>query len=91
MDLAESTVHSFIVKLWLEDDGGETSRLKWHGYITHVPSGARRSFRKLSEVTDFIGQYIDGNGARVPSRSRLKGWLRRFTLNRPDKVETNSR
>jgi hypothetical protein len=80
MDLAESTVHSFIVKLWLED-GGETSRLKWHGYITHVPSGARRSFIKLSEVTDFIEQYIDDDGARVPDRSRLKGWLRRFILN----------
>ena len=80
MDLAESTVHSFIVKLWLEDDG-ETSRLKWHGYITHVPSGARRSFKKLSEVTDFIEQYIGGNGARVAKRSRLKDWLRRFSLN----------
>ena len=80
MDLAESTVHSFIVKLWLEGDG-ETSRLKWHGYITHVPSGARRSFKKLSEVTDFIEQYIDGNGARLPNRSRLRDWLRRFILN----------
>lgn len=82
MDLAESTVHSFIVKLWLEDESGETSRLRWHGYITHVPSGARRYFRKLSDVTDFIKQYVDGNRARVPKRaSRLRNWLRRFTLN----------
>jgi hypothetical protein len=80
MDLAESTVHSFIVKLWLEDDS-ETSRLSWHGYITHVPSGARRSFRELSDVTEFIEQYIDGNGARIQNRSRLRDWLRRLILN----------
>ena len=80
MDLAESTVHSFIVKLWLEDEGGENSRLRWHGYITHVPSGARRSFKKLSEVTDFIKQYVDGNDVQVRRRSGLRDWLRRFIL-----------
>ena len=78
MDLAESTVHSFIVKLWLEDQGEETTRLKWHGNITHVPSGARRSFQKLSDVTDFIEQYIDGDEAHVTRRSKLRDWLRRF-------------
>jgi len=71
MDLTESTVHSFIVKICLEDAGGETSPLGWHGYITHVPSGARRYFRKLSDITDFIKQYVDGNDARVPRRPRL--------------------
>ena len=81
MDLTESTVHSFIVKLWLEDEGGKTSRRRWHGYITHVPSGARRSFKKLSEITDFIEQYVDGNNAHVARRSRLRDWLRRFILN----------
>ena len=81
MDLAESTVHSFIVKLWLEDEGGENSRLRWHGYITHVPSGTRRYFKTLSDITDFIKQYVDGNDARVPRRSRLRDWLQRFILN----------
>jgi hypothetical protein len=78
MDLAQSTVQSFIVKLWLEDESGETS---WHGSITHVPSGARRCFKRLSEVTDFIGQYVGGNDARVARRSGLRDWLRRFILN----------
>jgi len=79
MDLAESTVHSFIVKLWLDGEGGQTTRV--HGYITHVPSGARRYFKKLSDITDFIKQYVDGNDARVARRSRLRDWLRRFILN----------
>jgi hypothetical protein len=79
MDLAESTVHSFIVKLWLEDEAGETGR-RWQGYITHVPSGARRHFKKLSDITDFIKEYVDGNQARATRRSKLRGWLRRFVL-----------
>ncbi|HEV8430898.1 MAG TPA: hypothetical protein VGQ41_23550 [Pyrinomonadaceae bacterium] len=73
MDLTESKVHSFIVKLWLE---GDTSPLVWHGHITHVPSGARRYFKKLSEITDFIGEYIDGN-AQPDLKSRMKGWLKK--------------
>jgi hypothetical protein len=81
MDLGESTVHSFIIKLWLEDEGGDTSRLKWHGYITHVPSGARRYFKKLNEITDFIKQYVDGNDARIHRPTRLRDWLRRLMLN----------
>jgi hypothetical protein len=74
MDLSESKVHSFIVKLWLE---GETNPLVWHGQITHVPSGARRYFKKLSEITDFISDYLEESGAEPPLKSRMKGWLRK--------------
>ena len=73
MDLTESKVHSFIVKLWLE---GETDPLVWHGRITHVPSGVRRSFKTLNEITDFISQYIDGT-THTDLKSRMKGWLRK--------------
>ena len=73
MDLTESKVHSFIIKLCLE---GETNPFTLHGHITHVPSGARRYFKKLNEITEFIGEYV--NGAAQPDlRSRMKGWLRK--------------
>ena len=80
MGLAESTVHSFIIKLWLEDEGGE-ARLAWHGYITHVPSGTRRYLKRLSDITDFIKQYADDNDAQDEHKSTLTGWLRRLILN----------
>lgn len=73
MDLTESKVHSFIVKLWLE---GEADPLTWHGQITHVPSGARRYFKTLNEITDFISHYIDGD-THTNLTSRMKGWLRK--------------
>ena len=31
----------------------------WHGYVTHVPSGERRSWRVLSEVADFMQERLD--------------------------------
>jgi len=41
-----------------------------------VPSGARRYFKTLTEITDFISQYIDG-ASHTDLRSRMKGWLRK--------------
>jgi hypothetical protein len=74
MDLKESKVHSFIIKLWLE---GDTNPLVWHGHITHVPSGERRYFQKLSGITDFVSEYIDGRNTQPDLKSRMKGWLRK--------------
>jgi len=74
MDLTESKVHSFIIKLWLE---GDTSAVVWHGHITHVPSGERRYFKKLSGITDFVSEYLDSRNTQPDLKSRMKGWLRK--------------
>ena len=73
MDLTESKVHSFIIKLWLE---GDANSFVWHGHITHVPSGERRYFKKLSGITDFVSEYLDGR-SQTDLKSRMKGWLRK--------------
>jgi hypothetical protein len=80
MDAGEATVHSFIVKLWLEVDDGEGKRTAWHGYITHVPTGARRYLQSLSDVTEFIKQHLDENDARNSFKSRTGNWLKRLIL-----------
>ena len=79
MDFAESTPHSFIVKLWLEDAGGKKKRRVWRGYITHVPTGARRYLKSLGDITEFIRGYLDGSDAKVGSTSRARNWLKRLT------------
>jgi len=73
MDLTESKVHSFIIKLWLE---GDKNTLLWHGHITHVPSGERRYFKSLSGITDFVSEYLDGS-SQPDFKSRMKGWLKK--------------
>jgi len=79
MDKPESNVQSFIVKLWLEDSGDEMGRGEWRGYITHVPGGERRYLKELSDIKDFIGQYLGEVGVRRGIGCQLRAWLRRQT------------
>ncbi|HKO99557.1 MAG TPA: hypothetical protein VJU86_21325 [Pyrinomonadaceae bacterium] len=81
MDLLESTAHSFIVKLWLEEAEGKSNQLTWHGYITHVPSGSRRYVKNLNEIPEFIKQYINNAPVQVGLKSRVSNWLKWFALN----------
>jgi hypothetical protein len=54
MDPVEPNIHSFIVKVWQEVIVGEADEQGWRGYITHVPSGARRYFEDLAEILAFV-------------------------------------
>ena len=77
--LAESTLQSFIVKLWLDDQDGKKGRRVWRGYVTHVPSGAHRYLKRLSDIDEFIKEYLDGDEIHGGSKSRVCEWLRRVT------------
>jgi len=77
---AESTLHSFIVKLWLDDQDGEKGQRVWRGYVTHVPTGAQRYLKRLSDIDEFIKEYLGGSEIGNSSRSRVCEWLRRVTV-----------
>ena len=74
MDIPETTVHSFIVKLWLEEAGDETGKTVWRGYVTHVPDGERRYLKRLNDLIDFIGRYLEDMGVQHQRVS----WFRRL-------------
>ena len=61
---AEFNVHSFIVKVLVEEDATKNSETIWHGHITHVPSGERRYLKNLGEITAFIESYLKRMGVR---------------------------
>jgi hypothetical protein len=75
MDLVESDTQSFIVKIWVEESGEDTSRGVWHGHITHIPSHQRRYLKDLNEIQDFIAPHLEEMGVKVGKRWRLRGWL----------------
>ena len=79
MDTPESKVHSFIVKLWLEDAGDEKGSAGWRGHITHVPSGKRRYLQRLDDILVFVKPYVPELGWMHGSRDRrwLKSWGRK--------------
>jgi len=68
-DSFESVTHSFIVRIWLEED----DRTRWRGHITHVPSGDRQYVERLADIVDFIAPYVEG--MKLGKVSRFKRWL----------------
>ena len=75
MDRYETSTHSFIVKIWLEEPGGKAGAAVWRGRVTHVPGGERRHVRDLAGITDFIAPYVASFGAPTPGRRRLRRWF----------------
>ncbi len=80
MRFAESQLHSFIVKLWLEDANEEGTQRTWRGQIKHVPGGEGRHLRRLEEITDFIKPYLVTMGVEVGPGARWRRWMKYLGL-----------
>ncbi len=72
---SEYRAHSFIVKVWLEEEANQGERTTWRGRITHVPGGERHYLQNLNEVARFIAPYLGAMGVRPSIRERIKRWL----------------
>jgi hypothetical protein len=70
MEPTESRTHSFIIKIWLEEDMDEAGRTVWRGHITHVPGGERRYLKQLNDVLAFIMPFLKKMGVRFDMNSR---------------------
>ena len=63
--LFESTTHSFIVKVWLEEQAEEANPAIWRGHITHVLSGNRQYIDSIEDVLGFMAPYFQEMGAKL--------------------------
>ena len=71
----ESRVHSFIVKVWLEEVATRNKGGSWRGRIVHVPGGERRYLKDLKDVARFISPYLKSMGIRPGILERIKRWF----------------
>jgi hypothetical protein len=78
VETSEANTHSFIVKIWLNETVEEARRATWRGQITHVPSGKRRAFSDLSDMTAFIVPYLESMGVTPGFWQRVKQRLIRL-------------
>ena len=76
MDLPESRIHSFLIRIWLEETAEESKRAKWRGHITHVPSGERRYLQDLNDIISFIQPYLARMGVKFTLAQRIRRWQR---------------
>jgi len=50
----ESSLLSFVVRIWKEDSASEEQQPSWRGHITPVPGGERHYFKSIREIPDLI-------------------------------------
>jgi hypothetical protein len=72
---AEFSVHSFIVKVWLEEEATRNSDSIWHGHITHVPSGEKRYLKNLDQIALFIQPYLEAMGIEFGLSEQIRKCL----------------
>jgi hypothetical protein len=53
------SIHSFIVRMWLEEVDENTHRGNWRGRITHIPTGKQQYFIDMKSISAFIQSYLD--------------------------------
>ncbi len=77
-DLLESHIHSFIVKIWLEEPANGAGDAVWRGRITHVPSEESRSLQNVEEIPAFVVPYLKSMGVKFRFGPRLADRLRHW-------------
>jgi hypothetical protein len=78
MDAQGDSIHSFIVRVWLEEGADEQHPAVWRGHVTHAVSRERIYITDLREILPFIASYL----ACTPPEPRVRWrrwltWLRR--------------
>jgi hypothetical protein len=81
----ETDIHSFIIKIWLEETVEEAGQVTWRGHITHVVSGQRRYIQDLEDITTFIQPYLGEMGVRPGLGWRVKACWQRWLKERRDR------
>lgn len=65
-------VHSFVIKIWLEETAAEADAAVWRGRITHVASAERQFITDINELSTFIWPYLQEMGVK-PAPGRRRG------------------
>ncbi|MCB0061851.1 MAG: hypothetical protein KDE19_07045, partial [Caldilineaceae bacterium] len=69
LDSHEADISSFVIRIWIEEPGDESSGTTWRGHITHVLSGKRHYFQELDAIATILSPYLQRKGVRVVQQS----------------------
>lgn len=58
-------LHSFIVRIWLEECTSENACPIWRGSLTHVISGRRIHFHDIESLPGLIRPYLETNSVEL--------------------------
>lgn len=74
--------HSFIVRVWKDDDSEEPSPPRWRGQVSKVPDGTCSYAREADEVPTLLAREIDRCGVRLGWTWRLRIRIHEWTSSR---------
>ena len=55
----ESSLLSFVVRIWKEDSAPGEEQPSWRGHITPVPDGVRHYFTNASQIPELIVAHLN--------------------------------
>jgi hypothetical protein len=55
---SEANIHSFIVRIWIEESVSEAREAIWRGHITPIPNGKRHYFFDVNEIPALIRTHL---------------------------------
>lgn len=61
----ESNTHSFVIRVWAEEQD-EAGVVVWRGHVTHVQSSRRVYIQHLDEIVLFVAPYLEALGVQLP-------------------------
>jgi hypothetical protein len=82
MAVAQASIQSFVLRIWLEELQQEDGRSRWRGHITDIATGERRYVEDLDGIVAFLVPRLELMGAHVGLRWRLHNWLARSPSDR---------
>jgi hypothetical protein len=73
MERSNDSIHSFIVRVWLEEDAEGNRPAVWRGHVTHAVSRKRVYISDLREILPVIVSQLPQQPVIAPA-----GWLPRL-------------
>lgn len=75
MASVEPRTHSFVIRIWLEEEPDARQGGRWRGHITHVEDKEPHYLHDLEDVVAYIAPYLNAWGVTLTLRLRLLLWL----------------
>lgn len=63
-DRYTANIHSFVLKIWIEEPTEKSGEVVWRGRITHVASGRRQFITRLNDISEFVWPYLKKMGVK---------------------------
>ena len=63
MSRFEKEGHSFLIRIWKENQDNPMQAATWRGWVQHIQSDQKRYFQSTTDIADIINGYLNHDPA----------------------------